>query len=320
MTPNIGMCFDPGYPAADVIDYAERLETAGIDQLWIIEDCFQTAGITLAAAALARTSRLEVGFGILPAVSRNAAVTAMELATLAELAPGRVIGGIGHGVQDWMGQMGARTASPLTTLEEVVDAVKRLLSGERVTVAGKHVTLDDVALDPAPAVVPPILIGARRAMSMALAGRVADGVVLVGGSGPAHVRNCIERAGRTGDPNFRVVAFASLCVQPERKLAYRAMAPYVAELLGEKAPCILEHPNADEIQERFDARGHEGIADMPSRWWAEIGPIGTLDDAIAFTGASVAAGVTDVAFFPGPELEEAYDDIGIVTEIAAAIS
>ena len=67
MAPNIGMCFDPGFPAAAIVDYAERLEAAGIDELWIIEDCFQTAWITLAAAAFALTSRLQVGFGILPA-------------------------------------------------------------------------------------------------------------------------------------------------------------------------------------------------------------------------------------------------------------
>ena len=320
MAPNLGMCFSPGYPAAAVTDYAERLEAAEIDQLWIIEDCFQTAGITLAAAALARTTHLEVGFGILPAVSRNAAVTAMELATLAELAPGRVIGGIGHGVQDWMGQMGARTTSPLTTLEEVVDAVTRLLAGERVTVCGRHVVLDDVALDPPPAIAPPVLVGAEQPRSMALAGRVADGLVLVGGSGPSHIRSCIDRAGRTGDGDFRVATFASSCVRPEREMAHRAMAPFVAELLRSETPCILEHPHADEIRERFEAGGADALADMPHDWWAEIGPIGTLDDAIAFTESLAESGVTDVAYFPGPELEHAYEDIEITRAIAAAIS
>ena len=62
----------------------------------------------LAAAALASTERLAVGLGILPAVSRTAAVTAMEIATLASIAPGRVVGGIGHGIQSWMAQMERR--------------------------------------------------------------------------------------------------------------------------------------------------------------------------------------------------------------------
>ena len=121
------MCFDRSLPAAAVVEFAEGLEAGGVEQLWVIEDCFYTAGISLAATALARTDRLQVGLGILPAVARNAAVTAMEIATLAELAPGRLLAGIGHGVQDWMEQMGARTPSPLTTLDEVITTVRRLL-------------------------------------------------------------------------------------------------------------------------------------------------------------------------------------------------
>ena len=121
-----GMCFDRTFPAGLVTEMAARLDAGGADQLWVIEDCFYTAGVSLAAAALSVTERLQVGLGILPAVARNAAVTAMEIATLCALAPGRVLPGIGHGVQTWMGQMGALTPSPLTTLEEVLTATPPL--------------------------------------------------------------------------------------------------------------------------------------------------------------------------------------------------
>jgi len=103
-----GMCFDRSFPAGLVTEMARRLDEGGADQLWLIEDCFFTSGVSLAAAALSVTERLHVGLGILPAVARNPAVTAMEIATLCGLAPGRVLPGIGHGVQEWMAQMGAR--------------------------------------------------------------------------------------------------------------------------------------------------------------------------------------------------------------------
>src|SRR5690606_39665550 len=131
------------YPAALVRDIAQRLEAGGADQLWVIEDCFYTAGVSLSAAALAVTDSLRVGLGIVPAVALNAAVTAMEFATLCGLGPGRFIPGIGHGVQSWMAQMGARPASPLQALEEVLVAVRRLLAGERVTMSGRYVRLED---------------------------------------------------------------------------------------------------------------------------------------------------------------------------------
>src|SRR5690606_31211664 len=137
-------------------EYARRLESAGVDRLWVIEDCFFTAGVSLAASALAVTARLQVGVGILPAVARPAAVTAMEIATLANLAPGRFTAGIGHGVQDWMAQMGVRPRSPLGALDETISNVKRLLSGEEVSFEGDYVVLDRVRLDQPPSVVPPV--------------------------------------------------------------------------------------------------------------------------------------------------------------------
>lgn len=154
--PNVGMCCDRTFPPAFVTEVAEHLDRHGVDRLWVIEDCFFTAGISL-AAAVARTERLRVGLGILPAVARNPAITAMELATLAGLAPDRVVAGIGHGVQDWMEQMGARSASPLTTPEEVITVVRALLAGERVSFHGHHVILTDVALEQPPSSPPPVL-------------------------------------------------------------------------------------------------------------------------------------------------------------------
>ena len=134
---SVGMCFPQEFPPSLVREFAQRLDVGGAEQLWIIEDCFFTAGVSLAATALAVTERLTVGLGILPAVARNAAITAMELATLYGLAPGRVLPGIGHGVQSWMEQIGVRPQSPLTALEEVITTVRRLLDGETVTFHGR---------------------------------------------------------------------------------------------------------------------------------------------------------------------------------------
>src|SRR5699024_2165723 len=183
---SIGMTFDRSFEASLVTEFARRLDGRAA-QLWLIEDCFYTAAPPLAAAALAVTDELRVGLGILPAVARTAAVTAMEIATLSSLAPGRVVGGIGHGVQSCMGQMGVRPASPLTALTEVFDAVRGLLRGERLTVAGRYVTLEDVQLEHVPDPVPPVLAGVRGPKSMAVAGRSADGVLLADAAGPAFI-------------------------------------------------------------------------------------------------------------------------------------
>src|SRR5689334_11253884 len=141
---SIGITFPPDQAPERLREVALAAEAAGIDELWLWEDCFAESGIAPAAAVLAWTTRLRVGVGLLPVPLRNVALTAMEIATLARLFPGRVLPGIGHGVLDWMGQVGARAASPLTLLEEYGSALRRLLDGESVTVSGRYVSLEGV--------------------------------------------------------------------------------------------------------------------------------------------------------------------------------
>jgi alkanesulfonate monooxygenase SsuD/methylene tetrahydromethanopterin reductase-like flavin-dependent oxidoreductase (luciferase family) len=317
MGMNIGMCFDRSLPAPFVVEVAEALEMAGVDQLWVIEDCFYTAAVSLAATALARTESLTVGIGILPAVARNPAVTAMEIATLAQLAPGRLLAGIGHGIQDWMDQMGARTPSPLTTLDEAITIVRRLLHGETVSFDGATFTMREVSLDAPPAVPPPVLAGVRGPRSLELAGRVADGAVLAEGAGPTYVRDSIARAG-SPEP-FRVSVFTALAVGDDAREMRRIMAPFVAGLVDSANPAPNVHPHIEEIRELHDARGVDGIADMPADWWIEFGAIGTFDDAIRHAEALADAGALDVAFFPGPTVELAREDLDHVTRLAAAL-
>ena len=316
----IGMCFDRSYPAVAMPEFARRLEAAGVDQLWVIEDCFFTAGVSLAAAALAVTERLRVGIGILPAVARTAAVTAMEIATLANLAPGRFTAGIGHGVQEWMEQMGVRPRSPLTALDETISNVKLLLEGEEVTFAGEYVHLDRVRLDQPPSVVPPVVAGVQQEKSLVLAGRVADGVILVEGAGPTYVEWALDRAGRRTEVEtggFRVVTFSMLSVAADRRDAYAPLAPFVAGLVRERRRALTVLPFFDEMFDRVVDHGDDALLDMPADHWLEIGAIGTIDDALAHVAALEAAGVGSINVFPGPELEIAREQLPVVAEIAA---
>jgi 5,10-methylenetetrahydromethanopterin reductase len=95
--------------------------------------------------------------------------------------PGRLIAGLGHGVQEWMGQTGARVGSPLTLLEEYATAVSRLLAGQRVSVNGRYVRLTDVALDWPPSPPPPLMLGGAGPKSVAQAARLGEGNLLGAG-------------------------------------------------------------------------------------------------------------------------------------------
>jgi alkanesulfonate monooxygenase SsuD/methylene tetrahydromethanopterin reductase-like flavin-dependent oxidoreductase (luciferase family) len=186
--PSLGVVFRPQLPPERLRSVAMAADAAGLDELWLWEDCFFEAGISAAAAVLAWTSRLRVGIGLLPAPLRNVALTAMEVATLSRLFPGRIQAGIGHGVQGWMAQVGARVESPMTLLREHATALRSLLAGERVTTHGRYVHLDDVALDWPPLQPAPLVIGAVGPRTIALSGELADGTLLTGATSPDMVR------------------------------------------------------------------------------------------------------------------------------------
>lgn len=174
----IGVVFRPQLPPEDLPAVVDAVEQAGVPELWLWEDCFLEGGLTTATAALAWSTRTRVGIGLLPVPLRNPALLAMELATVARLWPDRLVATLGHGVLEWMGQAGAAVESPMTLLGEYAAAVRDLLEGRRVQVAGRYVHLDGVALDWPPEQRPPLLVGARGPRTIRLAGAVGDGVLL----------------------------------------------------------------------------------------------------------------------------------------------
>jgi alkanesulfonate monooxygenase SsuD/methylene tetrahydromethanopterin reductase-like flavin-dependent oxidoreductase (luciferase family) len=203
---------------SNLADLARRV-APGFDELWIVEDLAFSGGISQVAAVLDATSGIGggvgpvVGHGIAPAPFRNPAALAMEWATIAELHPGRLAGGIGHGVGSWMTQIGESVASPLTLLAETIEAVQALLAGERVSMSGRYVALDDVELVFPPKQPPLVSAGVLGPKSLELSGRVAGGTILPEGQGPSEIAAARARivqgmGGRADRAPHRLTVFA----------------------------------------------------------------------------------------------------------------
>src|SRR5687768_5800277 len=218
--PRVGALFRPEWPPEELPAFARAAERNGFAEVWVVEDCFLAGGPTMAVAALSATTRLDIGIGLLPVTLRNAALTAMEIAGLARLHPGRLTVAFGHGVEAWMQQIGARPPDRLVALEETVSAVRALLAGETVTRAGSHVRLDHVRLGHPPDPAPGILVGTTGPKGMAVARRAADGVLLPEGSGPAAVRWATEAAAPA-----RLVTYAWLSLDDDPVAALGAVRP-----------------------------------------------------------------------------------------------
>ena len=190
------------------------------EELWIVEDLPYAGGIAQLAEVLASTTQAKVGHGIAPTPFRNPALLAMEWAAVAGFHPGRLIAGVGHGVQEWMAQVGAAVESPMTLMRETVTVVRDLLHGNEVDMDGRYVTMNRVALNFPPSPVPPVLAGVTGPKSLRLSGALADGTILPEGHGPDQVVSArveIDR-GRAEDgrtDHHHLTVFAAFMVGTE---------------------------------------------------------------------------------------------------------
>ena len=257
MSPTLGVVFRPELPPEELRSVVQACEEAGVPELWLWEDCFLEGGLTTATAALAWSSELRVGVGLLPVPLRNPALTAMELATVARLFPDRFIAVLGHGVQPWMVQVGAAVDSPLTLLREHTAAVRDLLAGELVDVQGRYVSLAGVRLDWPPARPPLLLVGARGPKTVALAGDVSGGVLLDSVADADAVRRAREQLDATGGGSQLTVYTELDPTQDASGLGAR-LAERAASLADAGADAVIfqataEHPDPRPLIEAIHA-------------------------------------------------------------------
>ena len=178
----VALYLQDAHAIRDGMRFALAAEDAGFEAVWQAESrLVREATIPLAAFGAA-TQRIKLGSGVVSMWVRNPAFLAATFSTLDDLAPGRVILGIGAWWDPLAAKVGVSREKPLRAMREVVTAVRALLAGETVTFDGAFVHLDGVELDYVyqerrPKDVP-IVIGATGMQMMKLAGEIADGALL----------------------------------------------------------------------------------------------------------------------------------------------
>lgn len=301
--PSFGVIFHPKFPPETLVDYARRAEAAGFEELWLWDDCFLPGALTSAAIALASTSRLKVGIGLIPAPVYNPLFAAMEITTLARAFPGRFMPGFGYGVGTWMVQIGAASKSSQKTLTETVRAVRQLLIGESVTTHGERVNLDKVQMQTTPVEVPPLYIGAMREKTLRLAGREGDGAILTCMSSPAYVhwaRGHIEAGmAEAGRNHHRLVINIDVKVNVDGKIARAAMR----QTLARRMPWQDVHLNTSGIAAEVDKFIHTYGADeiaqqLPDEWVDTFSAAGTPQQVMDALQRLAAAGADSIVFQP----------------------
>ena len=301
-----GILFRREHAPEKLAGFAKKAEQAGFDEIWVTEDCFYAGGIASAVVALASTSTIAVGVGILPAVVRNPVFTAMEIAALARFYPGRFLPGLGHGVERWMRQIGEFPASQLTALEEVTVAMRELLAGKRVDYAGKQVKLSQAELIHPPVQIPPVYLGVRGAKSLALSGRVADGTILAEYSSPAYVawaRQQIQKGKQPGDErHHQVTVFVLACASAADEARARLRPLAAAAILSETKDMYFAPlgilPQVKKLRQGKDVASL--IPLIPDAWIDELAIFSTAHDWNQSIERYVKAGADTIVLVPLP--------------------
>ncbi|HVU12352.1 MAG TPA: LLM class flavin-dependent oxidoreductase [Phototrophicaceae bacterium] len=182
MADRVALYLQDAHSLQDAIKYVQYAEQRGFEAVWQAESRLVRDAVVPMAAFAATTSRIKIGSGVINNWTRNAAVIAATFLTLDDLAPNRIICGIGAWWDPLAQKVGINRSKPLLAMRETVVAVRGLLARQRVTFHGEFVNLSDVELDVVhgrkePRNVP-IYIGATGPQMMTMTGEIADGAVL----------------------------------------------------------------------------------------------------------------------------------------------
>jgi 5,10-methylenetetrahydromethanopterin reductase len=317
----VGVVLGSALPPERIRPAAHAAAAAGMNAVWLSEDYFFTGGISSAAGVLATTPDIQVGLGIVSALTRHPALLAMELASLARTYPGRLAPAIGLGLPKWLAQMGLTPDSSLDAVRACIGHLRSLLAGETVTSTGGPFTLDRVALaHPCPRTMPPIRMGVSGPRMLRLAGEVADGVVLSVMSSVNYVRWAREqvalgavRAGRSPDElDTTVYAFASVDEHDSARARAAVRHQLAFYLAGRPDSALTRAVGIVEQLTELAAGGPAAVeANMPERWIDELAIAGTPDQCATQIRRLREAGADAIGLFPCP-----VDDVeAIVTTI-----
>lgn len=192
----VALYLQDAHELRDGLDCVRYAESQGFEAVWQAESRLVRDAIVPMAAYAAVTERIKVGSAVINNWTRNIGLLAATFLTLDDLAPDRIICGIGAWWDPLAKDVGIKRNKPLTAMHETIVVLRRLLNMERVTFDGEFIHVSNIELDVVhgrrePRNVP-IMIGATGDQMMELCGEIADGVVLNYCVPPEHNDHSLE--------------------------------------------------------------------------------------------------------------------------------
>ncbi len=227
--------------------YAIQAEKTGFNTMWVT-DHFNNRNVYVSLAIVsAYTDKIKFGPGVTNPYMAHPIVTAQAVSTLNEIAPGRVVCGIGVGDRTTLEMVGMQPEKPLTTIRESVKIIREISSGRNLEMQGDIFSVSGAKLNFRTVSEIPIFIGAQGPKMLALAAEIGDGV-LINASHAKDVKKAIEfinngvaKAGKSLE-DLEIAAYTSFSIAEEQKKATKAVIPVVAYIVaGCPEPVLQKH-------------------------------------------------------------------------------
>jgi 5,10-methylenetetrahydromethanopterin reductase len=168
-----------GLPPQRCVELAVAAESHGFASVWFAENPLERGALPGLAACAVATQRLELGIGVWNPFLRHPLQIAMDAGALDELSGGRLTLGLGSGLANPIRRLGVDNARTLAAMKDTFTIVRGLLAGKSVTHRGAAFSVEDVKLSWQPKrPTLPILMAARGKKALALAGEIADGLLI----------------------------------------------------------------------------------------------------------------------------------------------
>ena len=242
----------PDAPIDELTTRAKKAEAAGIEAIFVSSHYDNRDPFTVAAMVLAATESIRVGPGVVNPYERHPVTLASQVATLADIAPGRTHLGIGPGDPTVLGQLGLADRRDLRSVLEAFEVARRLWTGSTVDHDGRF-EATDVRLNYDVDGPIPVYVGGEGPHMCRMAGKRADGL-LFNGSHPADLRWAREQfdIGRADrDPaagESSLYAYASVSIDSDAEAAREAARPPVAYITAGAASPVLQRHDIEESE------------------------------------------------------------------------
>lgn len=285
--------------------YAIFAEKKGFDHVWVTDHYNNRNVYSILTTIANYTERIKFGPGVTNPYLTHPVVTAQAMATLSEIAPGRVICGLGPGDLTTLDMVTSNHPKPMTAVSEAVEIIRSLTVHGKAQLEGEvfRVPLAQFNFKPPGAI--PIYVGAQGPKMLKLAAKIADGV-LINASHPGdferaleHVRNGVTESGRKLE-DLEIIAATSVSVSEDEEKARKAARPVIAFIVAGASERLLEaHGVSSELassirEDITKARWKDAFSKITNEMYETFTICGKPQDCAEKIAVLIKQGVTMV--------------------------